>query len=209
MQADRARIEEHLERSLATVTALNPILGYAAATEVAQQALASGKSVSEVVMERGLLAREELEEVLAPSSLTGARELPAPPNRPDEAGMSHVSTGRLPPAGRVQALVNEAHARFRGDCGGELSRVYPALERASRDWFGICVVSTGGAVYAAGESAQTFPLMSVAKPFVFALVSELLGPAEARRRLGVNSTGLPFNSLEAIERSEDGRTNPW
>jgi glutaminase len=50
--------------------------------------------------------------------------------------------------------------------------------------------------------------MSVSKPFVFALVCERLGAAEARRRLGVNATGLPFNSLAAIERGDDGRTNP-
>ena len=50
--------------------------------------------------------------------------------------------------------------------------------------------------------------MSVAKPFVFALVCDALGPDEARRRIGVNATGLPFNSLEAIEQARDGRTNP-
>ena len=50
--------------------------------------------------------------------------------------------------------------------------------------------------------------MSVAKPFVFALVCQILGPEEARRLLGVNSTGLAFNSLSAIEASADGRTNP-
>ena len=50
--------------------------------------------------------------------------------------------------------------------------------------------------------------MSVSKPFVFALVCQVVGPAEARGKLGANSTGLPFNSLEAIERSQDGRTNP-
>jgi glutaminase len=50
--------------------------------------------------------------------------------------------------------------------------------------------------------------MSVSKPFVFALILEVLGADAARQRLGVNATGLPFNSLAAIERSEDGRTNP-
>ena len=50
--------------------------------------------------------------------------------------------------------------------------------------------------------------MSVSKPFLFALVCDLIGPTEARDRLGVNATGLPFNSLAAIESSPDGRTNP-
>jgi len=48
----------------------------------------------------------------------------------------------------------------------------------------------------------------VAKPFVFALVCQALGAEEIRRRLSVNATGLPFNSLAAVERRPDGRTNP-
>ena len=50
--------------------------------------------------------------------------------------------------------------------------------------------------------------MSVAKPFLYALVCEQLGREEVRRLIGVNATGLPFNSLAAVERSGDGRTNP-
>ena len=50
--------------------------------------------------------------------------------------------------------------------------------------------------------------MSVSKPFVFALICELIGPEAARAKLGANATGLPFNSLAGIERSPDGRTNP-
>ena len=51
-------------------------------------------------------------------------------------------------------------------------------------------------------------MMSVSKPFVFAAVCELFGPDQARRKLGANSTGLPFDSVAAVERSADGRTNP-
>ena len=50
--------------------------------------------------------------------------------------------------------------------------------------------------------------MSVAKPFVFALVCQVLGAEPVRQKLGVNATGLAFNSLTPVERSEDGRSNP-
>jgi glutaminase len=50
--------------------------------------------------------------------------------------------------------------------------------------------------------------MSVAKPFVFAIASSALGVEDVQARVGVNATGLPFNSLIAVERSPDGRTNP-
>ncbi|MCP6756440.1 glutaminase, partial [Klebsiella pneumoniae] len=53
-----------------------------------------------------------------------------------------------------------------------------------------------------------FTIMSISKPFVFALVCDRLGTEEARGRLGVNATGLPFNSVIAIEQGDDGRTNP-
>jgi glutaminase len=86
--------------------------------------------------------------------------------------------------------------------------VYPALARVPADLFGVCVVSVGGEVFAIGDADVEFTLMSVAKPFVFALVCEALGPEPAREKLGANATGLPFNSLTAVERSDDGRTNP-
>ena len=65
-----------------------------------------------------------------------------------------------------------------------------------------------GNAYEAGDAGAAFTIMSVAKPFVFALVCDVLGPEEVRGRLGVNATGLPFNSPAAVEQSADGRTNP-
>jgi glutaminase len=50
--------------------------------------------------------------------------------------------------------------------------------------------------------------MSVSKPFVFALVCEVLGHEQVREKVGVNATGLAFNSLEGVERGNAGRTNP-
>jgi glutaminase len=122
--------------------------------------------------------------------------------------MDFVSTGRLPSPELVESLVAEAHARFGPDRDGETSQVYPALAAVPGDLFGICVAGVDGTVFAAGDVEHEFAIMSVSKPFVFALACEALGPEAVRDRLGVNGTGLPFNSLEAIERSGDGRTNP-
>ena len=119
-----------------------------------------------------------------------------------------VSTGRLPGEELVQQLVVEAHERYRTNDDGALSQVYPALERVPRGLFGICVADIGGNTHAAGDVEAELTIMSVAKPFLYALVCEQLGRDEVRRLVGVNATGLPFNSLEAVERSGDGRTNP-
>lgn len=121
---------------------------------------------------------------------------------------TYISTGHLPAPEHVQELVDEAHARFRSDTSGQNSQVYPALARVPSDLFGICVVGTGGGVYAVGAAEHEFSIMSVSKPFLFALVCELVGPESAREKLGANSTGLPFNSVAGIEFSSDGRTNP-
>ena len=71
--ANLDRLAEHMNRSIGIVTALNPIIGYENATSVAKEALSSGKSVAEVVLSRGLLTREQLDEILRPEVLTQPR----------------------------------------------------------------------------------------------------------------------------------------
>ncbi len=119
-----------------------------------------------------------------------------------------VSTGHLPPPEQVKALVAEAHERFKSHTEGTNSQVYPALAKVPSTLFGICVVGTSGNVYAVGDSEHEFTIMSVSKPFLFALVCQEVGVEAARQKIGVNATGRAFNSLEGIERNPDGRTNP-
>ncbi|MBV9336333.1 MAG: glutaminase A [Solirubrobacterales bacterium] len=121
---------------------------------------------------------------------------------------AYVSTGDLPRRELVWSLVEEAYERYRSDREGETSKVYPALAVVPADLFGMCIADTHGALYRVGDADHEFAIMSVSKPFVFALVCDLVGSASMRERVGVNSTGLPFNSLTAVERSHDGRTNP-
>lgn len=109
---------------------------------------------------------------------------------------------------RVQELVERAHLESAHVTSGTVSSVYPALSVVDPALFGIAVVGVGGGVAEAGDSRVAFTIMSCAKPFVFALVCRARGLDEARRRIGVNATGLPFNSLAAVERDPSSRTNP-
>jgi aspartate ammonia-lyase len=68
--ANREQLEEHMDRSIGIVTALNPYIGYENATGVAQEALRTGRSVADLVLEKRLLSREQLREILRPESLT-------------------------------------------------------------------------------------------------------------------------------------------
>ena len=130
------------------------------------------------------------------------------PAEPAPREPAYVSTGRLPPPAEVRAAIAEAHARYRSDSTGENSTVYPALGRVPSDLFGISVVDTTGNAYRAGDADREFAIMSVSKPFVLALVCAAIGAGEVRDRVGVDATGRPFDSLEAIERGPGGRTNP-
>ncbi len=119
-----------------------------------------------------------------------------------------VSTGHLPDRSVIGRVLEAAHRDAAAIHDGEVSQVYPALACADPGAFGIALASVDGAVLTAGDTDVPFTIMSVAKPFTWALVCDALGPDEARARVGANATGLPFNATEAIERSPDGRTNP-
>lgn len=70
IQADRQRCQEMVEKSLAMVTSLAPIIGYDRAAEIAKEAYQSGRTVREVAREKKVLSDEELQRVLDPGSMT-------------------------------------------------------------------------------------------------------------------------------------------
>jgi glutaminase len=119
-----------------------------------------------------------------------------------------VSTGHLPAAERIGVAVAEAHGRFKSLGDGKVADYIPALATVPGGLFGVCLVGTSGVAWSAGDAAYEFTIQSVSKPFAFGLICQAIGEDEARRKLGVNSTGLPFNSVIALERSPDGTTNP-
>ena len=122
--------------------------------------------------------------------------------------LSSVSTGHLPSSERVATLVAEAYEAFSAVNDGKNADYIPALSAVPSDLFGLCVAGTNGVIHRAGDTNYEFSIQSVSKPFVFALVCQAIGEDEARAKLGVNSTGLPFNSVIAIERTDEGTTNP-
>jgi len=68
--ADRGRARELLDRSTAAATALSPYLGYAATAEIAKDAVKTGKSIRDLVIERGLLDPSRLDEILSVDAMT-------------------------------------------------------------------------------------------------------------------------------------------
>jgi glutaminase len=119
-----------------------------------------------------------------------------------------ISTGHLPRPQQVEALVRAAYERYRGLEEGKVADYIPALAKVPGKLFGICLVGTDGGTFAIGDATHEFSIQSISKPFVFALVCEALGSEVARGKIGVNATGLPFNSVMAIELNADRTMNP-
>jgi aspartate ammonia-lyase len=69
--ANARHSREMVERSIGLVTALNPVLGYEACTVLAKEALETERGVYELVLEKKLLSREELDRLLAPENMIG------------------------------------------------------------------------------------------------------------------------------------------
>jgi len=75
--ANEAHLRANVEHSIGIVTALNPHIGYANATAIAQEALISGTSVYQLVLDKRLLSREALDEILQPDMLAQPRAVTA------------------------------------------------------------------------------------------------------------------------------------
>lgn len=61
--------EENVHNSIGVVTALNPYIGYKNSTKIAKEAMATGRGIVEIVLEKGILSQEQLDEILAPKNL--------------------------------------------------------------------------------------------------------------------------------------------
>ena len=64
-----------METTVCIVTALNPVLGYEKTTELAKEALTSGKGILELIREKKLLTEDQLKKLMDPAVLTGQKEL--------------------------------------------------------------------------------------------------------------------------------------
>lgn len=119
-----------------------------------------------------------------------------------------VSTGDLPAWDKVEALTIDAYERYRDLDDGELANYIPALAAADPSLFGISVSRADGSVHDTGDALHEFSIQSISKAFVYALVCEELGHAAVKDRIGVNNTGLGFNSVMAIELNNGHPMNP-
>ena len=120
----------------------------------------------------------------------------------------HNQNISLPSGEHIERLITDVYSALRSEQEGAVSTVYPALTRVDPNLFGIYLKGVDGYEFSIGDVETEFTIMSISKPFIFALVCQAIGPQAARERLGVNGTGMPFNSVSAIEQSTTKLTNP-
>lgn len=128
---------------------------------------------------------------------------------PLELQEESTSTGTLPERDRIDELLAEAHGRYRDDDSGFVAEYIPALADADPEMFGICLAGIDGVRHAVGDTGTHFSMQSISKAFVFALLNHELGHDTIREIVGVNNTGLPFNSVMAIELNFGRPMNPF
>jgi len=76
IKANRDRCRQYVENSIGLVTALNPVLGYEKSVAIAKEALETGRSVYELVLEKKWLSKKALDDVLKPENMTNPRQIP-------------------------------------------------------------------------------------------------------------------------------------
>lgn len=108
----------------------------------------------------------------------------------------------------MEELVVEAHRRHSADTSGVVADYVPVLGAADPSLFGLAVVDASGGVHDAGDALHEFSIQSISKMFVYALAIQAHGHARVRDIVGVNNTGLAFNSVMALELNGGHPMNP-
>src|SRR5438094_388176 len=86
IEADRKRSEAYYISSPALATALNPIIGYTRAAEIAKESAKSGKPIPQLLREKKLVSEEEIARIFTPEFLAGQADRPAPGERRAASG---------------------------------------------------------------------------------------------------------------------------
>jgi glutaminase len=107
-----------------------------------------------------------------------------------------------------QSVVDSAYTRFKDVKEGANADYIPILATVPSDMFGVVIITRDGDIYSAGELSYEFSIQSVSKPFTAALVMAEQGPRAIRENIGVEPTGLPFNSKMALELYPQRSVNP-
>jgi glutaminase len=111
------------------------------------------------------------------------------------------------PAG-IQAALDAAYAKYKNLQEGANADYIPALAKVDPKIYGIALVTPDGKVYTAGDVKSEVSIQSISKVFTMAKVIEEQGPDAIEKRIGVDATGMRFNSIVSVEFAQKALGGP-
>lgn len=119
---------------------------------------------------------------------------------------AQVATNLTPD--KINAALDEAYNKFKDVKEGKNADYIKELATVDSKIFGIALVTTDGTVYTKGDVASMVSIQSVSKAFTMAQVIEEQGHQAVQDKIGVDATGLRFNSIIAVELQKGREINP-
>nr|WP_186370085.1 glutaminase A [Yersinia bercovieri] len=99
----------------------------------------------------------------------------------------------------LQHSVNKAHRQYSTTAGGSNANYIPYLASVPSSLVGLAAVTIDGDIITAGDTEYRFAIESISKICTLALALEDVGPQQVQEKVGADPTGLPFNSVMALE----------
>ena len=109
---------------------------------------------------------------------------------------------KAPAVSPYQTAVDAAYAKYKDTHEGKNADYIPALAKVDPNVFGIALVTADGKVYTAGDLTTEVSIQSISKVFTMARVMEDQGPDAIYNNIGVDATGMRFNSIVSVEMSK-------
>lgn len=110
---------------------------------------------------------------------------------------------------RIDKVLQDTYAKYKDHKGGKNADYIPFLASVPSDLCGMVVVTTDGKVHHVGDYDYRFAIESISKVCTLALAMEENSADEIRRKIGTSPTGLPFNSVMALELHKDKPLSPF
>ena len=108
----------------------------------------------------------------------------------------------------INAALNSAYNKYKTLKEGKNADYIPALAKVDPEIYGIALVTTSGKVYTVGDVKSQVSIQSISKPFTLAKVIEEEGPEFIEKTVGVDATGMRFNSIVSVEYSQKALGGP-
>ncbi|HSC06993.1 MAG TPA: glutaminase A [Steroidobacteraceae bacterium] len=111
------------------------------------------------------------------------------------------------PAG-IDAALKAAHDKYKNIKEGKNADYIPALAKVDPKIYGIALVTVDGKVHTVGDVTSEVSIQSISKVFTLAKVIEEQGPEAIEKTIGVDATGMRFNSIVAVEMAQKALGGP-